>query len=139
MEMAYSFKWKMVPAVLIADDSPVNRKIMASLLQQCGCSVSVAVDGEELLQQFNSGSWNLVFVDVNMPGIDGLEATATIRELEKQRNPPNHIPIIALTAGIMPDEQRKCYEAGMDEIIAKPLSMENLCSVLKNKLSHLLD
>ena len=77
-------------------------------------------------------------ITVNMPGMDGLEATVRIREVERQNNPPSHIPIVALTGGIMPDEQRKCYEAGMDEIIAKPLSMENLSSVFKNNLSHLI-
>jgi len=137
--MTYSFKWKTVPAILIADDSMVNRKIMESLLKQCGCSAKTTGNGEQALQQFAAGSWDLIFMDVNMPGIDGLEATVRIRKIEKQGNPPSHVPIIALTAGIMPDEQRKCYEAGMDEIIAKPLSMENLSSALKNKLSHLLD
>lgn len=137
--MAYIFKWNTTPVILIADDSMVNRKIMESLLQKCGCSVKTAGDGKQAMQQFNSCSVDLIFMDVNMPGMDGLETTARIREFEKQRNHPGHIPIVALTGGIMPDEQLKCYEAGMDEIIAKPVSMENLNSVFKNKLSHLLD
>ena len=137
--MADSLKWKTTPEVLIADDSMVNRKIMESLLQKCGCSVKAAVDGRQAMQQLASCRMDLIFMDVNMPGMDGLETTARIRELEKQRNPPVHIPIVALTGGIMPDEQRKCYEAGMDEIIAKPVSMENLSSVFKNKLPHLLE
>jgi len=136
--MTHDFKWKTAPAVLIADDSMVNRKIMESFLQQFGCSVKTISNGEQALQQFTSSRWDLIFMDVNMPGMDGLEATARIREAEKQNNPPSHIPIVALTGGIMPDEQRKCYEAGMDEIIAKPLSMENLSSVFKNNLSHLI-
>jgi len=137
--MANSLKWKTTPEVLIADDSIVNRKIMESLLQKCGCSVKAAVDGKQALQQLAASSLDLIFMDVNMPGMDGLETTARIRELEKQHNPPIHIPIVALTGGIMPEEQRKCYEAGMDEIIAKPVAMENLSSVFKNKLSHLLE
>lgn len=137
--MADSLKWKTTPEVLIADDSMVNRKIMESMLQKCGCSVKAAVDGKQALEQFASSSKDLIFMDVNMPGMDGLETTARIRELEKQRNPPIHTPIIALTGGIMPEEQRKCYEAGMDEVIAKPVSTENLSSIFKNKLSHLLE
>ncbi len=137
--MLYSFKWNTAPAVLIADDSLVNRKIMENLLHQCGCSVQTAGNGEQAMQQFSAASLDIIFMDVNMPGMDGLEATVRIRELEKQKNPPTHIPIVALTAGIMPDEQRKCYDAGMNEIIAKPVSMENLSLVLKNKLAHLLN
>ena len=136
--MTYDFKWKNAPAVLIADDNMVNRKIMEHFLQQFGCSVKAISDGEQAFQQFISSNWDLIFMDVNMPGMDGLEATVRIREVERQNNPPSHIPIVALTGGIMPDEQRKCYEAGMDEIIAKPLSMENLSSVFKNNLSHLI-
>ncbi len=137
--MAYSFKWKITPSVLIADDSLVNRKIMECFLRQCGCSVQATVDGKQVLQQFTDSNWDLILMDVNMPVMDGLEAASRIREIEKQRNIPAHIPIVALTAGIMPDEQLKCYEAGMDEVIAKPLSIENLSSVFKHKLSHLFE
>jgi CheY-like chemotaxis protein len=110
--------------ILIAEDSLVNQKLIVGLLEKYGNAVQVAANGREALVALESGQFDLVLMDVQMPEMDGYEATAEIRRRERVTR--KHIPIIALTANAMKQDRDRCLEAGMDEYIAKPIRAEQL-------------
>jgi PAS domain S-box-containing protein len=115
--------------ILLAEDNPVNQKVAVRILQKLGHRVEVASSGREALSALERGSFDMVLMDVQMPDMSGLEATAAIRYKEKESG--EHLPIIALTAGAMHGDREKCIAAGMDDYIAKPFSSEVLKSILE--------
>jgi len=110
--------------VLIAEDNPVNLKLAETLLIKDGHEVSSVKSGEKVLEALESDDFDLILMDVQMPGMDGLEATRAIRELEKQTG--EHIPIIAMTAHAMKRDQERCLAAGMDDYVSKPIRQKEL-------------
>jgi CheY-like chemotaxis protein len=110
--------------ILVAEDSLVNQKLTVGLLERRGHSVVVANNGKEALAALELQKFDLVVMDVQMPEMDGLEATATIRAAERQSGA--HIPIIAMTAHAMKGDRERCLEAGMDRYIAKPIRARQL-------------
>jgi CheY-like chemotaxis protein len=110
--------------VLLAEDGLVNQKVAVNLLERRGHRVTVANNGREALTALDSESFDVVLMDVQMPAMDGFEATAIIREREKESGA--HIPIIAMTAHAMKGDRERCLEAGMDGYIAKPIRARNL-------------
>lgn len=120
-------------SVLLAEDHPVNELLMNQLLQRLGCSVRLARDGNQAVQQWSQGGIQLVLMDVQMPGTNGLEATRRIRELEIQRGTP-HTPIIAVTANAMNGDREACLIAGMDGYIPKPVSPQALIRAIDDAL-----
>lgn len=110
--------------ILLAEDGLVNQKVAVNLLEQRGHKVVVANNGRQALDILDSESFDLVLMDVQMPGMDGFEATAKIREQEKKSGA--HIPIIAMTAHAMKGDRERCLEAGMDDYIAKPIRAMDL-------------
>jgi PAS domain S-box-containing protein len=110
--------------VLLAEDAPANQKLAVLLLEKLGHAVSVAGTGHEALQVLEEGSFDLVLMDVQMPEMDGFEATAAIRAREKRSN--THIPIIAMTAHAMKGDRERCLAAGMDDYVAKPIRLHEL-------------
>ncbi|MFV2067824.1 MAG: response regulator, partial [Pirellulales bacterium] len=114
--------------ILLAEDSLVNQKLAVGLLEKQGHSVSVARNGSEAVDLFESRSFDLVLMDVQMPEMDGLTATATIREKEKKTG--NHIPIVAMTAHVMKGDRDKCLEAGMDDYVSKPIHAKTLFATI---------
>lgn len=111
--------------ILLAEDSEINRVFMESLLKDAGHSVTVANNGFEALEALERQRFDLVLMDAQMPGMDGLEATQRIRSGASGRNPPD-IPIVALTAYAMAGDRERILNAGMDEYIAKPIDFEEL-------------
>lgn len=111
--------------ILVADDVPQNLELAQLMLEDLGHRVTPARDGEDALARYTEGFFDLVLMDVHMPGIDGLQATRSIREYERsvQRSP---VPIIALTASVMAEDQRAAREAGMDGFAVKPLDAAQL-------------
>lgn len=109
-------------SVLLVEDNLVNQKLAARLLEKIGCHVDIANDGIDAVSKFTDGRYDMVFMDCQMPNMDGFEATSRIRELESDRR----TPIIALTANIMPEDRARSYRAGMDEFLTKPLAKEQL-------------
>ena len=99
--------------ILVAEDSLVNQKLAVGLLQKHGHSVTIANNGKEAVNAVSSEQFDLVLMDVEMPEMDGLEATAAIRAWEKSRGV--HMPIIAMTAHAMKSHRDMCLEAGMDD------------------------
>jgi two-component system sensor histidine kinase/response regulator len=115
--------------ILLVEDNAVNQKLEARLLEKRGHSVAIAGNGKEALAAVEKQSFDLVFMDVQMPEMDGFEATAAIRGKEKTSG--NHLPIIAMTAHAMAGDRERCLEAGMDDYITKPIRLEELDALLK--------
>lgn len=105
--------------VLLAEDNPVNRGIANAMLEKIGCTVKLATNGAEAIQAYEEGSFDLIFMDCQMPEVDGFEATKSIRSLEGSKA-SNRTPIIAFTANAMSGDKDICLEAGMDDYISKP-------------------
>lgn len=116
--------------VLLAEDSLVNQKLVTGILEKSGHSVTVARDGREAVATWGADEFDLVLMDVEMPEMDGLEATAHIREREKETN--KHIPVIALTAHAMKGDRARCLEAGMDDYVAKPIRAHQLLEKIQS-------
>ncbi len=116
--------------ILLAEDSPVNQKLAIALLQKRGHQVRVARTGREALDLLDQEPFDLVLMDVQMPEMDGLEATAVIRRREAVHG--GHIPIIALTAHAMKGDRERCLEAGMDAYLAKPIRAQELYDLIES-------
>jgi CheY-like chemotaxis protein len=114
--------------VLLAEDNRVNQKIATRLLEKRGHHVVLAVNGEEAIAALAQRSYDLVFMDVHMPGMDGIEATIAIREREKLTG--LHQPVIALTALAMIGDRERCLAAGMDGYLSKPIDLQKLDEIL---------
>jgi two-component system sensor histidine kinase/response regulator len=108
---------------LLAEDNPVNQKVAKRLLERMGCRVDVAGNGREVLAMLHRFSYDVVFMDVHMPEMDGLEAAQTIRQRETNGS---HLPIVAMTASAMAEDQERCIAAGMDDFLSKPVHLEQL-------------
>jgi CheY-like chemotaxis protein len=116
--------------VLLAEDNLVNQHLASRLLEKRGHHVIVACNGREALAAFEKESFDLVLMDVQMPDMDGFEATAVIREREKGSG--LHVPVIALTAHAMKGDREKCLAAGIDGYLTKPIRIVELDEILEN-------
>jgi two-component system, sensor histidine kinase and response regulator len=115
--------------ILLAEDQPINRKIVIGLLKRYNWQIISAENGEEAVEKYNHEPFDLVLMDVQMPRMDGFDATRHIREQEI--NSEKHIPIIAMTAHAMKGDKEKCLEAGMDYYITKPIDSQELIGLIK--------
>jgi signal transduction histidine kinase/CheY-like chemotaxis protein len=121
---------------LVAEDNDINQVVIQNLLAQLNISCTLAVDGEEALAQLDSGSahaFNFILMDCQMPKLDGFETTQIIRQHDKYKKVRN-IPIIALTANAMVSDKEKCFDAGMDGYLSKPVAK----AVLSDKIIEIL-
>ncbi len=109
--------------VLLVEDNAVNRLVARKLLDRTGCRTVVAEDGEQCLLRLNEEHFDLILMDVQMPGMSGLEATREIRRLESALR---NIPIVALTASSMPGDREQCIAAGMNDYLSKPIAAADL-------------
>ncbi len=115
--------------ILVAEDTPFNQKFITRLLDRWGHVSVIAENGLEALKILSEDSFDIVFMDVQMPEMDGFEATLKIREGEKKAG--GHIPIIAMTAHAMKGDRERCIDAGMDDYISKPISSDMLQKAIK--------
>lgn len=113
--------------VLLAEDHPINQKLAIALLSKWGHEVVLAQNGQEAVDLFASGTWDVVLMDIQMPLMNGLEATRIIRAREAKGH---RTPIIALTANAMDSDRTACLEAGMDEHMGKPFKADTLQKIL---------
>ena len=104
---------------LVAEDNVVNQQVALRILQKLGCEVEVAADGQEALRKLEQGPFDMVFMDCQMPKLDGYEAT---REIRRGASAESRIPIIAMTANAMKGDRERCLSAGMDDYISKPVN-----------------
>jgi CheY-like chemotaxis protein len=119
--------------ILLAEDNIVNQRLVVRLLEKYGHTMIVASTGREVLAALAQQPVDLVLMDVQMPDMDGLEATAVIRKQERQRG--GHLPIIALTAHAMKGDQERCLASGMDDYISKPINAQTLSAAISRVLN----
>jgi PAS domain S-box-containing protein len=114
--------------ILLVEDNLVNQKVAVAMLKKLGCNVTVAVNGARALEQIALRKFDLIFMDCQMPILDGFEATCAIRQMV---GAIRDIPIIAMTAHALKEDRQKCLEAGMNDYLAKPVRHDALIAVLK--------
>ncbi|ETR74069.1 MAG: hypothetical protein OMM_00477 [Candidatus Magnetoglobus multicellularis str. Araruama] len=113
------------PSILIVDDNPFNREMLGDILKTNKCRVDKANNGKEALEKISSNTYNIIIMDMLMPGLDGFETTKQIRKMGLQT------PVIAHTSMSMKKDRRRCMEAGCDEFLPKPINTGNLLSLIK--------
>ena len=121
--------------ILLAEDNGVNRLVAVRLLEKAGHHVETAVSGRAAIAALEHNHFDLALMDVHMPDMDGLEATAVIRERERVSGA--HLPIIALTANAMMGDQERCLAAGMDGYVSKPIDVQHLAAEIRRVQSTL--
>ena len=119
--------------VLLVEDNIVNQKVAVRFLQRLGARVTVASDGAEGVELLKRGEFALVLMDVQMPVMDGFEATRRIRELASDKR---SVPIVALTANAMPEDRERCLAAGMNDFLTKPLQIDKLSPIVMQHCNH---
>ena len=119
--------------ILLAEDNAINREVAVRMLSKRGHKVVVAGNGKEAVEAFESQSFDMILMDVQMPEMDGFEATAVIRRKEKAKG--TQIPIIAMTAHAMKGDRERCMNAGMDDYISKPIAIDELIKVTEGRLN----
>ena len=113
--------------VLVVEDNRANQQVAQAMLERLGCKCSIAENGFDALKLLETAEYDAVFMDCNMPGMDGYEATMKIRQFKSD---VSQIPIIAMTANVLEGDREKCLQAGMDDYTKKPLKLETLAEKL---------
>jgi PAS domain S-box-containing protein len=120
--------------LLLAEDTLLNQRLLIGLMQKFGHTITVANNGKEAVAALESHPFDVVLMDVEMPEMDGFEATAVIRAKEKTTG--QHVPIIAMTAHAMKGDRERCLEAGMDDYLSKPIRTDQLFATLRSVLKN---
>ncbi len=121
--------------ILLAEDTKANQLAIKALLTKLGFVIEIAENGRVAVEKTTLGSYDLIFMDGQMPEMDGYEATRRIRKHEDVSNAP-HRTIIAMTADVMPGNREACLKAGMDDYVAKPISESILRAILDRWLAR---
>ena len=114
--------------ILLAEDNAINALLTRTLLEADGCHVDVVEDGALAVEAMKNQSYDMIFMDMRMPNMDGLESTRKIRALP---NVPKSLPIVALTANAFDDDRNACFDSGMNDFMTKPVSAEELQGMVK--------
>ena len=129
--------------VLLAEDVEINQEILLALLEPTGLSIDCAANGMEAVRMFDADPrrYDMIFMDLQMPEMDGYDATSRIRAIERDRlteeerkGPGKKIPIVAMTANVFREDIEKCIVAGMDDHVGKPLDLNEVLEILKKYL-----
>ncbi|MCW4442861.1 response regulator [Vibrio splendidus] len=131
--VAASFSGK----VLVVEDSRVNQQVAKMMLKKLGFEVDIADNGEIGVEKFQANEYEMIFMDCQMPVLDGFEATKQIRALEEGSS--QHIPIVALTANVVQRDKHLCFDVGMDEFLPKPVNQGKLREIVASFLSKETD
>jgi CheY-like chemotaxis protein len=115
------------PRVLLAEDNQINQEVAQAMLESLGCEVTVVNDGVLALQALKNNHFDLVLMDCQMPGMDGLETT---RQVRMQQAEYAHIPIIALTANVQKTIRDECNKAGMNDYLSKPFTQADIREII---------
>jgi len=119
------------PRILVVEDNLVNQTVALRILKKIGCSAEAAIDGHAALGMLGDSVFDLILMDVQMPGMDGIESTAEIRKLEERENRPR-LPVIAMTAHALEGDRERCIAGGMDGYITKPINVRELTEAISN-------
>eukprot|EP00698_Gefionella_okellyi_P006974 TRINITY_DN1693_c0_g1_i1.p1 TRINITY_DN1693_c0_g1~~TRINITY_DN1693_c0_g1_i1.p1 ORF type:complete len:911 (-),score=173.27 TRINITY_DN1693_c0_g1_i1:214-2790(-) len=126
------------PTILLVEDSLTNELVATQMLKKIGCGIEVAHNGQEAVDMIRAKQkqrhFALIFMDCHMPIMDGFEATSQIRKLLTELNDGAHVPIVALTANALMEEQARCLGAGMDDVVTKPVRLHGMRETLKKWL-----
>lgn len=114
--------------ILVVEDNATNRKLVKNILIKSGFSCDFAENGKEAKELVIKNAYNIVFMDCQMPELDGYESTRLIRELEGEKK---HTIIVAMTANVMTEDRKKCIDVGMDEFLGKPISAKEVIDMIK--------
>jgi signal transduction histidine kinase/CheY-like chemotaxis protein len=123
--------------ILVAEDNLINQFVIEEILGVFACKAIIVDNGVLAVDQFSKQKIDLIFMDIQMPKMGGIEATSVIRNLESNSNIETHVPIIALTANTMEGDREKYLASGMDDYLSKPINISDLSVVLQRWLSHL--
>lgn len=115
---------------LVVEDNPVNQKVAVKILAKLGLHADVAMDGQAGIDAVRQHHYDLVLMDCLMPGMDGFQATCAIRALEAADSDAVRVPIIAMTANVQDEDRKKCLVAGMDDFVAKPVTLDSMRSAV---------
>jgi CheY-like chemotaxis protein len=121
--------------ILLAEDNYPNQRVTKYLLEKLGLEVHCVSSGRDAVTVASRNQFDLILMDVRMPVIDGLRATAEIREIEIQQERGRRTPIIALTASAMPGDRERCIDAGMDDYLSLPFTQNDLVNKIKTWLA----
>ncbi len=123
--------------VLVADDQQAGREVMNAMLSRLGCRVDVVESGEEALSFYSNNDYDIIFMDIWMPGMNGFEAVEKIREIEQESGGEKHMPIIAASADAVGDNNKdmtatymECHKHGIDDYLEKPVKLEKIEGLL---------
>lgn len=131
-EMKKTNKTKDNVKILLVEDNKINQELTTILIKKMGWGVEVASNGREAVEKFQNNTYSLILMDIQMPEMNGIEATRMIREIEKSTG--ERIGIIAMTAYAIEGDREKCFEAGMDEYLSKPLKVNELYELIRKCL-----
>ena len=117
--------------ILVAEDNLINQKVAMMNLKQLGHHVEIAVNGKMAVEMYQGGHFDVILMDLQMPVLDGINATKEIRRIERENQVEDPIKIIAITANALTEDKNRCFEAGMDYFMTKPFRAEELIKALK--------
>src|SRR4051794_18359283 len=123
-----------MPHVLVVEDTPINQLVVRRILERAGCTVETAVDGQAAVQAYAAATFELILMDVQMPELDGFEATRQIRAQEGTSG--RHTPIVAMTASEIQGDRARGIEVGMDDFLTKPIRPADVDAVLQRWVSR---
>ncbi|WP_167496482.1 response regulator [Desulfopila sp. IMCC35006] len=118
--------------ILVAEDNETNQEVILCMLQSLGCRVKLCANGQEAVDAASEKEYDLIFMDCQMPVMDGYQASNFIRHMEKRKGQGRHIPIIALTGNALKGDKEKCLSAGMDDYMSKPFKKDDMLKMLEH-------
>jgi len=118
--------------ILVAEDNSINIQVARYIVSPLASEIKFVINGQEAVNEYQTGNYDIILMDVKMPVMDGYEATKTIRKIEKENGRGERIPIIAMTANNMYEEIQQCLSIGMDGFLPKPFMTDDVKSVIEN-------
>ena len=118
---------------MLVEDSVANQMVVSSIVEACGCEVSIASDGTQAIEKVMAHEFDMIFMDLSMPGMDGTEVT---RQIRSKGGWYADVPIVAMTANVFKDDQERCFAAGMNDFIGKPIEATHVRAKLRQWLTQ---
>jgi CheY-like chemotaxis protein len=116
--------------LLLAEDNAINQRVARFVIEKLGHKLDIAENGEVAIEKFQQNDYDIIFMDIQMPVMDGLTATEAIRKIEQETGTTTRIPIVAMTANTMKGDKEKFLKAGMNDYVGKPFKSEELSRII---------